>query len=530
MSHHGARIASQRPGEMHVNGQGKKIRDIDLNAVLRGVEDTEALALVRSLDLSYNTIATVRGLDCLTSLTSLDLAHNRITTIQSLPPTITRLNLSHNELTSEAISQSRLLVKLPLLRELDISHNRVGSLARLVPSDDDHGGIPPCNLQYLRADSNRIATLDGIHLLGASLRILSLEGNYISSLSDVRNLKVCLLLQAASFERCPVTEANRYRDAVVDSCPSLVTLDGTPLSSAPPRQMQQHNVNPPIPSSDHQGDGSMHHRSSANVSGRMVDRQNHSALDESHLQDEGPLRNSASKVHALNKLNKELRLTVQHQSDTNTFLERDNEMLKRQLSEARRVISEQLDKMAVLESQRDAARGDARAYAIQLDRAGAQLEHSRYHAEVEKRKMQEDQERQRVRGLFEGQLESYLSGRSVRPRSASGARSSTRGSAPSTTMPQQPTRMKRSKNALSVAPAARRGSIDTNPPDSESSDVATLILRQKASLRHNSSFSTDTHHSPHNRSSSSAAGANLADQLKKWVHQEVEEQISTHQQ
>lgn len=510
MSQHSSRIATQRPGEMHVNGQGKKIRDIDLNAVLRGGEDTEALALVRSLDLSYNTIATVRGLDCLTSLTSLDLAHNRIATIQSLPPTVTRLNLSYNELTSEAICQSRLLVKLPLLRELDISHNRVGSLARLVPSDDDHGGVPPCNLQYLRADSNRIATLDGIHLLGASLRILSLEGNYISSLSDVRKLKVCLLLQAASFERCPVTEANRYRDAVVDSCPSLVTLDGSPLTSAPPRQQQ-----PPTPT-HHQSDGSVHqHDSSANVSVRMVDRRhNQSVLDESHLQDDGPLRNSASKLHALNRLNKELRLTVQHQSETNAFLERDNDILKRQLSEARRVISEQLDKMAVLESQRDAARGDARAYATQLDRAGAQLEHSRYHAETEKRKMQEDQERQRVRGLFEDQLESYLSGRSVRSRSASGARPSTRGPAPSSSMPNQPMRMKRS-NKTSAAPPARRGSMDTNPPESESSDVATLILRQKASLRHNSSFSTDIDHSPNNHSSSSATGANLADQLKK---------------
>lgn len=501
---------------MHVNGQGKQIRDIDLNAVLRGGEDSDALALVRSLDLAHNSISTVRGLDCLASLSSLDLAHNHISSIVSLPPTITRLNLSHNQLTADALFESQLLERLPLLRELDLSNNRIGSLARIVSSGNDRGGVPPCNIQYLRMDNNRIASLDGIHIFGASLRIASFEGNYISSLSDIRKLQVCPLLQAISFERCPVTDTNRYREAVSEACPSLLTLDGTPLQSAPSisripalqRQREQDYDEPHVV-----GHAAPNAGNQQGLRGVPV------ALDDlPNLQRDGAMRNTASKIHELTRLNKELRLTVQHQTETSTFLERDNAQLRQQLSEARRVIAEQLDKMAILESQRDAARLEAQAYASQLQRAGAQLEHSRHNAATEKRKLLEDQERSRVRGLFQDQLDSYLAGRGAQVRDSNSEHPPPKVRKYTRPVPRPSTANR---------PVNTKGAVGSARVATDEEVISTLLLKQRDSLRHNASITSSTNLSAASNSPS-AAGSTLADQMKKWVRQEVDSQLASH--
>ncbi|KAF8279101.1 hypothetical protein TcYC6_0004280 [Trypanosoma cruzi] len=63
--------------EMHVSGQSRNIKEIDLAAVFLTRQDREILALITSFDLSHNNIEQLHQLDALTALTRLNVSYNK---------------------------------------------------------------------------------------------------------------------------------------------------------------------------------------------------------------------------------------------------------------------------------------------------------------------------------------------------------------------------------------------------------------------------------------------------------------------
>ncbi|CAG0916955.1 unnamed protein product [Notodromas monacha] len=135
-----------------------------------------------TLDLSHNSIHSAsvsRAIQPLTRLRSLNLAYARITEFPSVVPTITNLNLSHNDLTARSLQlllykqsvngSASVLAQTPDLRVLDISYNQIEDLpAGLF--------VPVPRLSVLDLSGNPLSTLtkEKFHGLGQALKKLAL--------------------------------------------------------------------------------------------------------------------------------------------------------------------------------------------------------------------------------------------------------------------------------------------------------------------------------------------------------------------
>ena len=199
---------------MHVSGRNRGIVELDLGSVFTTDEERQALSMVKSLDLSYNALRTVNTLQALAQLKTLDLSRNKITKISGLPLSITRLDVSHNELM--ALDGIALL---PNLIELDVSSNKITSLQHL---------SRVTTLQIVKANGNRIAHANGLEFL-TSLKLLALEHNYLASADDLLFLSSLPCLESVAFRGSPVTTINGYRDLVARLQRNIGVLDGSPL-------------------------------------------------------------------------------------------------------------------------------------------------------------------------------------------------------------------------------------------------------------------------------------------------------------
>ncbi|AYU75687.1 hypothetical protein LdCL_030006100 [Leishmania donovani] len=203
--------------EVEVCGRGRGIRCIDLPAVFSTPQECEMLSVITAFDLSRNELQELTSLQPLRSLTRLNASYNLISLVGGLPLSLTQLNLAHNKLEHlDCVSQ------LVHLRELDVSFNRLTSLAGL------HSRVP---LEVLRADDNRIDRTSGLKEL-RSLRIASLSNNYVEDVDELLFVSTTPSLQLLNLVGNPVTRARRYRQTLAELQPSLVSLDGAPLTRA----------------------------------------------------------------------------------------------------------------------------------------------------------------------------------------------------------------------------------------------------------------------------------------------------------
>jgi len=166
------------------------------------VKGLDALAQLQSLNLSYNNITDIRGLDALTQLQTLNLSDNDIPDIQGLSnlTELESLDLSGNQITDihgldslaklqslnlsdNGILDLQELDKLTGLQSLDISGNQI---------TDIRGLDALTQLQFLDLSENQIIDIRGLHGL-AQLQSLNLAGNQIT---DIRGLDRLAQLQS----------------------------------------------------------------------------------------------------------------------------------------------------------------------------------------------------------------------------------------------------------------------------------------------------------------------------------------------
>eukprot|EP00798_Chlamydomonas_sp_ICE-L_P024109 gene24109-9684_t len=172
----------------------------------KGIEITTALVsnvcarypLLKTLNLSNNTITRIQNLEPLTSLTKLDLSLNRIHAMDSLnlePLTkLTKLDLSLNR-----IHAMDGLVSLTNLRELWLQNNLISSVSSSCSQ-------LTC-LALLDLSHNQLHIGDWVHVLSAmpSLTHLSLAGNPICDTPGYPSFLLSALAQTSS--RLPSTSA-----------------------------------------------------------------------------------------------------------------------------------------------------------------------------------------------------------------------------------------------------------------------------------------------------------------------------------
>ena len=130
---------------------------------------------LKKLDLSYNQISKLEGLERLTSLTKLRLRSNQIRKLEGLDSltSLTKLSLSDNQ-----ISKLEGLECLTSLAELYLLDNQISKLEGLERLT---------SLTELYLSGNQIAKLEGLNAL-TSLTRLDLRGNQISKLEGLDSL------------------------------------------------------------------------------------------------------------------------------------------------------------------------------------------------------------------------------------------------------------------------------------------------------------------------------------------------------
>lgn len=305
-------MSSRSAGEMHVSGRNRNIVDLDLSQVFATEEEQQALALVRSLDLAENKLAIVRSLQPLASLTSLDLSVNCISSLSGLPLGLVRLNLCRNKLVS-----IHGIAALPCLQELDISHNRIISLK----------GFPrSSSLTVLHASHNRIAKSFGLECL-SRLQLLNLGNNFLSTADDLDFLRALPKLAAVRFSGCPVSELEDYRELVGALQPSISLIDGSHVG--------KETLEPTF------DDFSTHSERLL-----VVESPRKNNLGVQSAQRGTEAKEFQRFKESKNQEQFQQQLEVQKQE--NLFLCRENNELKMQLVEARRIIAEEVKQSAAL--------------------------------------------------------------------------------------------------------------------------------------------------------------------------------------
>ncbi|MDB5257779.1 MAG: hypothetical protein JWM14_2474 [Chitinophagaceae bacterium] len=165
---------------------------------------TVAVAQTTLLDLSYNNIADLTGIEYFSGLKSLYSDHNQLTQFPNLPPALQELIVDYNQLTvlpsaypagltsfSLTYNQFTTIAGLPDgLTYVDCSHNPISSLSlpstlqTLICNNSGLTSLPalPSNMYALKVDTNQLNSLPA---LPAGLHMLSANHNQLLSLPAV---------------------------------------------------------------------------------------------------------------------------------------------------------------------------------------------------------------------------------------------------------------------------------------------------------------------------------------------------------
>ncbi|KAK7200678.1 Leucine Rich repeat [Novymonas esmeraldas] len=237
---------------MQVDLRRRGLQSFDPAEFANTDEHLHLLLQVRQLDLSYNALYTIRGLEGLTHLTVLNISHNGLRSLGGgLPLTLRELDASHNNIAS---LQNAALLPLRSLTSLNVSFNDL----------EDLRGVPNVTAQLTHLDvrSNRLASLDGIEHCG-QLSTLHAEANLLREVADVASLKCLSLLKTVYLSGNPLLLRKRLLSQLHLLLPAGVEQDDLP-TTAPPSSVRSSTAAPPsVP--DTSSAGSLEHSTVASI-------------------------------------------------------------------------------------------------------------------------------------------------------------------------------------------------------------------------------------------------------------------------
>lgn len=193
-----------------------------------------ALPAIRLLNLSYNSLHLFTGGEALKGLTVLDLSHNALTQLhsQSMPPTLVRLSIAHNQLAHLC----DLAEYTPRLQVLEAGHNQLSTSALR--------GLP-ASLTHLSVENN---TIESLTPLGSLLHLthLNVAQNQLESRDTLCALRPLVSLRHLDVRGNPMYETGRrssegedegVTQLLHDVLPRLSHFNGASLSQAPENRM-----------------------------------------------------------------------------------------------------------------------------------------------------------------------------------------------------------------------------------------------------------------------------------------------------
>ncbi|KAG5510102.1 hypothetical protein JKF63_06997 [Porcisia hertigi] len=218
---------------MEVDLRHRGLQSFDPAEFANTDEHLQLLLQVRQLDLSYNSLYNIRGLEGLTHLTVLNISHNGLRSLSGgLPLTLRKLDASHNSLVS---LQNAALLPLESLTSLNIAFNDL----------EDLRGVPnvTAQLTYLDVRSNRLTSLMGIEHC-SHLHELHAEANLLREAADVASIKSLPHLKAVFLSGNPLFLRKRQLAKLYILLPSSVEQDDLP-TTAPPSSVRSSTAAPP---------------------------------------------------------------------------------------------------------------------------------------------------------------------------------------------------------------------------------------------------------------------------------------------
>ncbi|KAI9207357.1 uncharacterized protein BJ171DRAFT_494394 [Polychytrium aggregatum] len=203
----------------HIHGVNKLTALTDLYFVankISKIENLVGLSNVTNLELGANRIRVIEGLDTLVSIEQLWLGKNKIRRLENLN---SLTNLKILSMQSNRIVRLENLEHLVNLEELYLGHNGVSKIENL-----EHN----TRLRVLDLSSNTVKVLEGLEKL-MELEEVWLSGNQLESYDEIeRQLTDKKKLTTVYFEQNPLHLNNRatYRNKVRLILPWLEQIDG----------------------------------------------------------------------------------------------------------------------------------------------------------------------------------------------------------------------------------------------------------------------------------------------------------------
>ncbi|CUF92709.1 Hypothetical protein, putative [Bodo saltans] len=180
-------------------------------------EEREMLYAITKLDVSYNSLTVVKGMQCLSNLTALDISYNKVKSLAGLPLKLRRLNASHNDL-----KYLDGLTPLSQLEWIDVSFNEIVSVSGLPGS---------AGLRHVNASNNRIGSMKGIELC-TGIHELVISQNLLRKVDDLVPLRYLRAIRELNVSDNPVTANPRNFAAIRLLVPTLQHLEGAKAASA----------------------------------------------------------------------------------------------------------------------------------------------------------------------------------------------------------------------------------------------------------------------------------------------------------
>lgn len=180
-------------------------------------EEREMLYAITKLDVSYNSLAVVKGMQCLSNLTALDISYNKVKSLTGLPLKLRRLNASHNDL-----KYLDGLTPLSQLEWIDVSFNEIVSVS----------GLPGTQgLRHVNVSNNRIGSMKGIELC-TGIHELVVSQNLLRKVDDLVPLRYLRAIRELNVSENPVTANPRNFAAIRLLVPTLQHLEGAKAAAA----------------------------------------------------------------------------------------------------------------------------------------------------------------------------------------------------------------------------------------------------------------------------------------------------------
>ena len=465
---------------MRIDLRWKHIDTLDFSSHTPDTADErelEAMTAIDEIDASHNTVKSIVNLQAFRNLSSLDISHNHLGPrdcgLSSLPLTLARLNLSHNQLTVDSLilrdddgNIEPILARYSGLLELDLSHNWIDDSGTWGTTKDGQPTLPekpmlPSSIRVLSlAENRRVENVAIWCWCCEHLFDVHLEGNTVTQLESLKVLaRLSPAIQRLSIAGNPVL-LNYSAKEIVDLFPELYSLDGVAVRLIRPEahnepeesnshtnerhvtSLQEDREAPAADDLNTQENGDVTATRGKEADGEGVetvparvrlrspakDADNTKALSlllKSSLTTESKTVHHSARMKELDARIHELEMLLSSTQQSLCDIDNENALLEKQVCDGRRLVSRQCSEAKALKAHVSALRDAVGHMELLAQKRGAEISYAERVQSMQgqraERILREKQKSQRVAARAQA-VAAYFAKQSLNPTDTSAAR------------------------------------------------------------------------------------------------------------